>query len=119
MNPRPEAGRFARRLTVTALLFASTSGPACAQVGVGVALPGVPFLYYTPRNVPSPTDYLYDRDRARISSYGSAVQQQAAASSAASSDANPNAYYNRIRDYSGEGTYHVQSRQSLSQRSSP
>ena len=52
--------------------------------GSGLAYPGVPFLYYTPQSVPSPTEYLYDRANARISAYGNAVQQQAAASQMAS-----------------------------------
>ena len=32
---------------------------------------------------------------------------------------NPNAYFNRLRDYSGESTYQVKSRQSLGDRTSP
>jgi hypothetical protein len=102
-----------------ALVVVSSAGPARAQVGVGVAYPGVPFLYYTPQTVPSPTDYLYDRDRARISAYATALPQQAAASAMAGAASSPNAYFNHIRDYSGEATYHVPSRQSLSRRSSP
>jgi hypothetical protein len=113
------AGYVARRAITAALLLLSWAGPARAQVGIGVAYPGVPFMYYTPQYAPSPTDYLYDRDRERISAHGNAVQQQAAASSMASAGSDSNAYFNRIRDYSGEETYHVRSRQSLSRRTSP
>src|SRR3954454_18945092 len=111
--------RVARRVAAAALLIATSSSRTEAQVGIGVAYPGVPFLYYPPRPVPSPTEYLYDLANARISAYGSAVQQQAAASQMASAADSPNAYFNRIRDYSGEGTYQVTSRQSLGQRTSP
>jgi hypothetical protein len=111
--------RAVRRVAAAALLVASAAARVEAQVGIGVAYPGVPFLYYTPQLVPSPTEYLYDRANARISAYGSAVQQQAAASQMASASTNSNAYFNRIRDYSGEGTYQVTSRQSLGQRTSP
>lgn len=108
------------RLVVAAtILIISWAGSARAQVGVGVAYPGVPFLYYTPQNVPSPTDYLYQRDQARISAFANPLPQQAAASSTGATDRNPNAYFNHLRDYSGEATYHVQSRQSLSRRSAP
>lgn len=113
------AGCVARRAATAALLLASWAGPARAQVGIGIAYPGVPILTYTPQSVPSPTDYLYGRDRARISAYGSALQQQSAASSMASSGNTSNAYFHRLRDYSGEETYQVQSRQSLSRRTAP
>ena len=111
--------RLGLPLAAASFLAASSAGRAEAQFGVGLAYPGVPFLYYTPERIPSPTDYLYDRDKARISEYGNAVQQQAAASQMASASANPNAYFNLLRDYSGESTYQVSSRQSLGQRTSP
>lgn len=113
------AAHVAPRLTSATLLVASLAGPAQAQVGIGIAYPGVPLLYYTPKSVQSPTEYLYNRDQTRISAYGNAVQQQAAASSTATADTSPNAYFNRIRDYSGEESYQVQSRQSLSRRTTP
>src|SRR4051794_19472239 len=109
----------ARRVAAAALLVATSSSRIEAQVGIGVAYPGVPFLYYTPQSVPSPTEYLYDHANAQISAYGSAVQQQAVASQVASAGDSANAYFNRIRDYSGEGTYQVTSRQSLGHRTSP
>lgn len=108
-----------RLIATVSVLVASSAGLAQGQVEIGVAYPGVPFLYYTPQSAPSPTDYLYDRDRERISAMGSALQQQAAASQATAAASHPNAYFNRIRDYSGEETYHVPTRQSLSQRSAP
>jgi hypothetical protein len=111
--------RIAPSLAAAAFLAAMAAGRAEAQFGIGVAYPGVPFLAYTPERVPSPTDYLYDRDRAQISAYGNAVQQQAAASQLASPGSSSNAYFNRLRDYSGEETYQVASRQSLSRRTSP
>ncbi len=49
---------------------------------------------------------------ARMSAYGNSVQQQAAASQMAAPNAGSNAYYNRLRSYSGEDTYQVSSRQS-------
>src|SRR4051794_28025041 len=97
--------RFGLALAAASFLAASAGGQAEAQFGVGLAYSGVPFLYYTPERAPSPTQYLYDRGTARISEYGNAVQQQAAASQMASASANPNAYFNRLRDYSGESTY--------------
>jgi hypothetical protein len=98
--------------------LAAAAQRAEAQFGVGLAYPGVPFLYYTPEFVPSPTDYLYDRANARISQYGNAVQQQAAAGQMASvSDSR--AYFNHLRDFSGESTYQVKARQSLSARAVP
>src|SRR5579883_1919214 len=106
-------------LASVAFLFASWAGRAEAQFGIGVAYPGVPFLYYTPERAPSPTQYLYDREAARIEAYGNALQQQATASQMASTNSDSNAYYNRLRDYSGESTYQVQSRKSLSERRSP
>jgi|GEM_PF-6425417 len=109
--------RVAPSLAAAAFLVAMAAGRAEAQFGIGAAYPGVPFLFYTPERVPSPTDYLYDRDQARISAYGNAVQQQAAASQSASPSSN--AYFNRLRDYSGEETYQVSSRQSLSRRAAP
>ena len=108
--------RVVRRVAAAAFLASTAAARVEAQVGIGVAYPGVPFLYYTPQSVPSPTDYLYDRTNKWVSAYGNAVQQQAAASQMAPASANPDAYFHRIRDYSGEGTYHVSSRQSLSGR---
>jgi hypothetical protein len=114
MNTAAQGWRVARRVAAAAFLAATATARVEAQVGIGVAYPGVPFLYYIPQSAPSPTDYLYDRTNKYISAYGNAVQQEAAASQIAPASANPNAYFNRIRDYSGEGTYHVTSRQSLS-----
>ncbi|WP_406696179.1 hypothetical protein V5E97_34845 [Singulisphaera sp. Ch08] len=111
--------RVASPLAAAAFLAAMAAGRAEAQFGVGIAYPGAPFLYYTPERVPSPTDYLYDRDKARISAYGNSVQQQAATSQMASPSASSNAYFNHLRDYAGEGTYQVSSRQSLSRRTAP
>lgn len=112
--------RSASSLAVAAFLAAmAAGGRAEAQFGMGVAYPGVPLLLYTPERAPSPTDYLYDRDRARMSAYGNAVQQQGAASQMAAPSASSNAYYNRLRSYSGQDTYQVSSRQSLSRRSTP
>jgi hypothetical protein len=104
------------RVAAAAFLAATSAARVEAQVGIGVAYPGVPFLYYTPQSVPSPTEYLYDHSSKWVSAYGNAVQQQAAASQMATASDNPDAYFHRIRDYSGEGTYHVTSRQSLSGR---
>lgn len=113
------AGHVQRRVIATAVLVAATAVPARAQVGIGITVPGgSPFLYYTPKSVPSPTEYLYNRDLARISAYSSAASQQAAASSVAPSYVSPPAYYEHSRDYSGQRTYDVRSRQNLSQRSS-
>jgi hypothetical protein len=103
---------------VAAFLVATGAARVEAQVGIGLAYPGLPFLYYTPQSAPSPTDYLYDRSNQYISAYGNAVQQQAAASQMAPASASPDAYFHRLRDYSGEGTYQVRSRQSLSERTS-
>lgn len=111
--------RLGLSLAAAAFIAASSAGRAEAQFGIGLAYPGVPFLSYTPERVPSPTDYLYDRDTARISEYGNAVQQQAAASQMASASANPNAYFNHFRDFSGESSYQVSSRKSLGERTSP
>ena len=107
---------MARFVAVAAFLVATAAARVEAQVGIGVGYLGVPFLYYTPQPVPSPTEYLYDRAKARISAYGNAVQQQAAASQMASHSDNPNSYLNRIRDYSGEETYQLTSRRSVSER---
>lgn len=103
-------------LGAAALLFAWSPRPAQAQFGIGIGYPGFPFLYYNIPSVASPTEYLYDRDRQRIAQFGNAAQQQASASAMAGSAANSNAYFNRLRDFSGESTYHVASRQSVGQR---
>jgi hypothetical protein len=105
-------------LAAAAFLGATSGGRVEAQFGVGFAYPGVPFLYYSPERVPGPTEYLYNRERARISEYGNAVRQQADASRTATAGASPNAYFNRLRDVSGEDTYQVASRKSLGERTS-
>ena len=110
--------RLGLSLAAAAFIAATASGRAEAQFGVGLAYPGVPFLSYTPERVPSPTEYLYDRETARISEHGNAVQQQAAASQMSSASANPNAYFNQLRDFSGESSYQVSSRKSLGERTS-
>lgn len=115
----PLSSRAVTCVAAAAFLVVTAAERAEAQFGVGIAYPGVPLLLYSPERVASPTDYLYERDRARISAYGNAVQQQAAGSQAESSHAGSNAYFNRLRDYSGEETYHVSSRQSLSRRATP
>jgi hypothetical protein len=76
-------------------------GPARAargQVSIGLAYPGVPFLFYTPQFAPSPTDYLYQRDLARIATAANAIQQDAAINQVVSAYARTNAYYNHVRD---------------------
>src|SRR5262249_21558869 len=93
--------------------------PGWAPVGVGSAYPGAPFPFFNPQSVPSPTDYLFDRDQARISAHANAMQQQAAASSVSRGRDDSNAYFNRIRSFSGAETYHVPTRQSLSRRTAP
>lgn len=111
--------RVIRRVATAVIVIASWAGPARAQIGIGIAYPGVPMPFYTPQYAPSPTDYLYDRDRARVSAYGSMLQQQAAASSMPPASGGSNGSFQRLRDYSGEDTYHVNSRQSLSRRAAP
>lgn len=103
-------------LAVAAFLSATWAGRAQAQFDIGFGYPGVPFLFYSPERVAGPTQYLYDRDRARISEHSNRVQQEAAASQMAAERANSNAYFNRLRDFSGESSYQVGTRRSLASR---
>lgn len=91
-------------IVVVALAALGPARPARAQVGIGLAYPGVPFLFYTPQFVPSPTDYLYQRDLARIATASEAIQQDMALNQVVSSYAHANAYYNHIRDSSTQSS---------------
>jgi hypothetical protein len=115
VEPLRRAALFAG---VTAFLATTSATRVEAQVGIGFANPGVPFLYFNTRSVPSPTDYLYDHANARIALAASAAQQEAAASRIAETRSRQNSYFNRIRDFSGDSTYQVNSRQSVSRRTS-
>lgn len=120
MRAKWMAGHVQRRVIATAVMVVSTAVPARAQVGFGITLPGgTPFLYYTPRSVPSPTQYLYDLDRARISAYSNAARQRAAARSVTSMYVSPDAYYEHARGGSGRTTHDARSRPKLSQPASP
>ena len=65
-------------------------------------------------NVPSPTQFLYDRSNAQISQATAA--RESAKSRASMIRDSPNAYWNHVRDFSSGSTYDVSSRRSLASR---
>jgi hypothetical protein len=117
---KPSVVRPLAAVPLAVAVFLAGSSPARVEAQFGVGMyPGYPFLVIAPEFVPSPNDYLFEHDLARISGLANGARQQAGASQMGSAMTNPNAYFHRIRDFSGDDTYDVRSRQSLSQRAYP
>jgi hypothetical protein len=96
---------------VLAALATMAERRAEAQVGFGFGLGGDPFAFFVPQTVPSPTDYLFNLDLARI-----AADNAHRLNAAQVAHTNANAYWNRLRDNSGANSYDLASRQSVGQR---
>lgn len=103
-----------RRVWPTALILAAVLGlssgrPASAQFGFGY---GDPFMMFAPALVPSPTGFLNDLSLQRASAAANSSAQRADQTLRAS----PNAYWNRVRENTGEASFDLSTRRSLAQR---
>ncbi|MGE3820797.1 MAG: hypothetical protein AB7I30_15395 [Isosphaeraceae bacterium] len=113
MNRRELRRRVGLAAGIVALAAFPPAENARAQFGVGF---GGGFGVFTPNfnYVPSSTNFLYDRSNASI---GAATATRNNVGHAARDlRASPNAYFNRVREFSGSSTYDLGTHQSLSSR---
>lgn len=88
-------------------LLALADRPAHAQFGFGYG-----FGMLGMGGVPSPTQYINDASLARVAAYANTPRKRPGSDLRNS----PNAYWNNIRDSSGEGSFDINSRWSMRQR---